>query len=102
MLFTRFPLIIARSAFKARQAREDTQKEMVQIAQDRSRVDTGEMRAGWEDEDDGAYEGIVFNLVSHTIDNEYGTVNMSAQPMLRPAIEQCQPKFEDRLRGIFR
>lgn len=58
-----------------------------------SRVDTGEMRDGWTAEQTSDTTGIVYNDVPHTIFNEYGTVKMTAQPMLHPAIDEVKPAF---------
>lgn len=70
--------------------------EMVTIAQQHSRVDTGEMRAGWTFETKGKpVVGTLTNAVEHTEYNEYGTRYMSAQPMARPAAEQVFPKILD-------
>lgn len=62
-------------------------------AKARSRVDTGAMRAGWQHQMTGEKEGIVFNLVEYTVYNEFGTIFMSAQPMLQPAIEEAKEPF---------
>lgn len=78
-----------------------TEAKLVSRSQERSRVDTGTMQGGWQSENFGL-EGVVFNLVAHTVHNEYGTVHMSAQPMLRPAIEITRPEFEDECAGIYR
>lgn len=59
----------------------------------RSRVDEGEMRDGWAVAFEGPTDGRVFNDVPHTIFNEYGTVHMSAQPMLAPSIDEERPRF---------
>lgn len=67
--------------------------EMVNIARQHSRIDTGDMIQGWQWNDTNA-GGILFNDVEHTIYNEYGTVHMSAQPMARPAAEQVFPLIE--------
>jgi hypothetical protein len=68
--------------------------EMVQIAQSRSRVKTGKMRAGWlfRETNNG---GVLENEVEYTVHNEYGTIYMSAQPMARPAAEIVFPKILD-------
>lgn len=102
MLWSRIPLIITGSYRKARRAREAAQKNMVRIAQENSRVDSGTMRAGWEDEEISALEGRVFNLVAWTVHNEYGTIHMSAQPMLRPAVEQTNKVFHSEVARIYR
>lgn len=62
-----------------------------------SRVDTGEMRKGWTRRRIGHWSRgqagyRVFNPVEHAIYNEFGTRNMSAQPMLRPAIKHASEK----------
>jgi hypothetical protein len=63
----------------------------------RSRVDTGAMRAGWQSQMTGPTEGEVFNPVEHTIFNEVGTVSMPAQPMAHPAADAEKPGFESRI-----
>jgi HK97 gp10 family phage protein len=45
---------------------------------------------------------VVFNPVQYTVYNEYGTIYMSAQPMLRPAIEEVRPQFEKELAALYR
>lgn len=67
--------------------------EMVDVARRHSRVDTGEMRAGWRWQRAGEGEGELTNDVPHTIHNEYGTRNMSAAPMARPALAEVGPKI---------
>lgn len=101
MLWSRIPLIITGSYGKAQRAVSNACASMVRIAQDNSRVDSGEMRGGWQMEVSGI-EGVVFNTVAHTVYNEYGTIHMSAQPMLRPAIEQVEPEFQAELNGVYR
>jgi hypothetical protein len=63
----------------------------------RSRVDEGTMRAGWQSAMTGPTEGEVFNPVAHTIYNEFGTVHMSAQPMAHPAADAEQGPFQARI-----
>jgi hypothetical protein len=63
----------------------------------RSRVDTGAMRAGWQSQMTGPTEGEVFNPIEYTPHNEWGTVNMSAQPMAHPAADAEKPGFEARI-----
>jgi hypothetical protein len=63
----------------------------------RSRVDTGAMRAGWQSQMTGPAEGEVSNPVEHTVYNEYGTVNMPAQPMAHPAADAEQGPFQARI-----
>lgn len=66
---------------------------MAEGAARRSRVDTGEMRDGWRWEATGRGTGQLINEVDHTVYNEYGTRNMSAQPMARPAFEEEAPQI---------
>lgn len=63
----------------------------VAIEQQLSRVDTGAMKNGWTFEMTGPTEGVNYNPVAHTPANEYGTVKMSPQPMMHPAIDQVLP-----------
>lgn len=65
--------------------------QMVEIAKARSRVDTGEMRDGWEWIRTGQGSGMLQNLVPHTEFNELGTIDMAAAPMARPAAEEVFP-----------
>ena len=75
--------------------------DVVADAQVRSRVDTGEMRAGWTAGQTGEHEWTVSNSVEHTIYNEFGTVHMSAQPMLTPAVEAQRSNFEQMFKALF-
>lgn len=59
----------------------------------RSRVDTGEMRDAWAVAFTSPTEGEVFNDSDHVLPNEYGTVHMTAQPMLAPSIDEERPKY---------
>lgn len=101
MLKSRIPAIIAYSSAKASRAVRKAEADIVRRSMARSRYDTGNMRGGWQSREVGEFEGVVFNLVSYTIYNEYGTVNMSAQPMLRPAVEDTRPEFEANVRGAY-
>ena len=78
-------LPIARRTIVARRGAE-----MRDIAARLSRVDTGEMRGGWEFRETNQ-GGVLENQVPHTVHNEYGTRHMSAAPMARPAAEQVFP-----------
>jgi HK97 gp10 family phage protein len=71
--------------------------DIVKGAMKRSRVETGLMRASWQTHTLGPFEIMVFNPVEYAIYNEYGTVNMSAQPMLRPAVEEVRRKMQEEL-----
>lgn len=75
-------------------------------ARRRARVRTGEMRGSIKAQ-------IEKNGLSATISptrpdgwkfhfHEFGTVKMSAQPMLTPAFEEERPKFESGIKAIYR
>jgi hypothetical protein len=63
----------------------------------RSRVDTGEMRDGWQSEMTDDVSGEVYNEVPHTVHNEYGTRHMPAQPMLAPSVDAARHTFAGRV-----
>jgi HK97 gp10 family phage protein len=65
-----------------------------------SRVDTGEMRDGWTADQTSDTHGTVSNDVPHTVFNEYGTVKMTAQPMLHPAMDEARATFDAKLKGL--
>lgn len=69
------------------------------IAQAKSRVDTGQMRAGWRVEAAGDGFALV-NDVAHTVYNEYGTHKMTAQPMAHPAADAVQARWPDLFAGF--
>lgn len=94
MLTSRLPQIIAASGPRVSLAVRRAEANIVRRAKGKSRVDTGNMRGGWQSQRLGQFEGMVYNLVRYTTFNEYGTINMSAQPMLRPAVEEVRPEFE--------
>lgn len=73
-------------------ARRQAAENIARGAARRSRVRTGKMQAGWTAEH-GPEDSVVFNPVDYTIHNEYGTVHMSAQPMLTPAVEEERARF---------
>src|SRR5688500_1832359 len=62
-------------------------------AQDLSRLDIGTMKAGWTAEQEAETVWVVYNGGAHVIFNEYGTVHMSAQPMLAPAVDHAKPRL---------
>lgn len=100
-LVSRFPQIIVYSEAKVRNAIRKAEANIIRRAQERSRVDTGYMRGGWQSRVISSMEGIVYNLVEYTIYNEFGTVNMAAQPMLRPAVEETREEFESDIREAY-
>lgn len=101
MLTSRIPLIIVRSAAAATLAVRRAEARIERRSKERSRVRTGAMRGGWQSHPLGPTEGMVFNIVPYTIYNEFGTIHMSAQPMLRPAVEETRPEFELEIRSAY-
>ncbi len=97
---SRIPHIIAASDALVAEAVAVTANNIRFEAARRSRYDTGNMRGGWQ-VDGTKYEKRVFNNVHYTIYNEYGTVRMSAQPMLGPAIDQELPLYHERVRRAY-
>lgn len=87
---TRIPVIVAESERKVGAANEKTAFDIVAGSKARSRVDSGEMRDGWQTEQVGSTEWVVYNPVEHSLYNELGTESMPAQPMLTPSVEEAQ------------
>jgi hypothetical protein len=85
---TRIPEIVAEAERKVAAANEKTAFDIVSGCKARSRVDTGEMREGWDAAQVGATDWYAYNPVEHTIWNEIGTTDMTAQPMLEPSVEE--------------
>jgi HK97 gp10 family phage protein len=85
---SRIPQVTTGLKLKADVAPKAAADRVVNGAKRRSRVDTGRMRDAWDKEQTGPGEWTVFNDVDYTIYNEFGTVHMSAQPMLSPALEE--------------
>jgi HK97 gp10 family phage protein len=85
---SRIPRSHRRPQVQGRRRAESRSRPRRQGAKRRSRVDTGRMRDAWDKEQTGPGEWTVFNDVDYTIYNEFGTVHMSAQPMLSPALEE--------------
>ena len=100
-LWSKIPLIISKSDRQAQAAIDNTLLRIETEAKGRSRWKTGNMRGGWTAEILGRHRGVVFNLVEYTIYHEYGTVNMSAQPMLAPAVAKYEPMLLDELKEIY-
>lgn len=79
-----------------------TGKQIEAEAKRRARVDTGEMRDKIAWEQGGRFDGAVVARAEHTIFNEYGTVNMSAQPMLGPAALAAEQPFREAIADAYR
>lgn len=89
---------------------EETASSVVSRAGEHSRYDTSpgrekeqrpHMRDEWTAEAETDTRWIVYNPVDYTIHNEFGTVNMTAQPMLHPAMDEEKPIFAAKLKGLF-
>ena|ERR1700742_312427 len=93
ILKSRIPEIIAGAEGKAAAVVQMTAFDIQAGCEARSRVDTGQMRAGWAVEESGEHEALVYNPVEHSIFNEFGTENMAAQPMLTPSVEEARAPF---------
>lgn len=52
------------------------------------RVDSSAMKNGWRVEQPGPLVRRIYNTQEYAIFHEWGTVKMSASPMLTPAVEQ--------------
>lgn len=79
---------------RVQNARRQSAENIRKGAARRSRVRTGRMRDGWSVEH-GPEESTVYNPVDYTRFNEWGTVRMSAQPMLTPAVEDERAAFTE-------
>lgn len=85
----------------ASQAASELSAEVVRLAKEKSRVDSGKMQAGWNRSKIGAgrkggYR--IYNTVPYTVFNEFGTSRMEAQPMLGPAMVEVEPEIPKRVR----
>lgn len=89
----RFPEIIVAGNSRTYAALDRAAHSIENGAKARSRVDTGNMRNGWTTERVSNAARMVYNPVHYTIHHEYGTRYMSAQPMLRPAVEEVRPQL---------
>lgn len=99
---SRIPEMIAVAEAETQAATLKTARNIVAGAKARSRVDTEAMKMGWQFRrglESKTYE--VFNPVYYTVFNEYGTVNMTAQPMLTPAVEEARQEFPNEIRDIW-
>jgi HK97 gp10 family phage protein len=92
-LIDRFPELMALANSGTAAALDKAAADIESGAKARSRVDTGTMRGGWTSEKLNNWTRMVYNPVYYTLFNEYGTIYMSAQPMLKPALEEVTPEF---------
>lgn len=91
---SRYPRIIAKIMAEVPIAVQRTGFMIEAGAKRRARVDTGYMRGQirWTPGKDGL-SGEIIGGAYYTIFNEFGTVNMEAQPMFIPAMEEARPFF---------
>ncbi len=78
-------------------------KRMVEIAKENSRVDTGDMQKGWNRSKIGTGRNggwRIYNTVPYTVHHEFGTVKMSAQPMLGPAMDEVSQMIPEEARRV--
>lgn len=101
VLWNRIPGIVRESQDKTQEVLERSSARIQSGAMGRSRVDTGNMRGGWQYEFIDEYAVLVFNLVEYTIYNEFGTVNMSAAPMAIPSAEEERPRFYEEMGEVY-
>lgn len=92
-LIDRFPELLALANSRTAGALDQAAADIESGAKERSRVDTGTMRGGWTSEKINNWTRMVYNPVYYTVFNEEGTIYMSAQPMLKPAVEEVTPQF---------
>lgn len=97
----RFPEIIVAGNSGTAAALDRAAADIEAGAKMRSRVDTGAMRQGWTHETVNRFSRMVYNPVYYTIFNEYGTIYMSAQPMIRPALAEVTPRFIEEVRAAW-
>ena len=96
----KLPAIARQLPVAANQIVQARGAQMVPIAKERSRVDTGAMRDGWRWERTGHASGQLVNDVPYTVYNELGWVGKAAQPMAGPAAAQIFPLIQDDFRHL--
>lgn len=102
VLKSRLPAITAQALVRAPLIVEKTANDIKAGSMARTkRVDTGAMKNGWTAEALGILEWVVYNPVEYTIYHEFGTVNMSAMPMLVPSIEEAREPFIHALAQLY-
>lgn len=96
--------IAARIEAGVQQAMDQTANEAQADARSRARVDTGRMRAGIEaavrTTGGGRRQIVLSGSAPYTIFHELGTSRITAQPMLRPAMDAAALKLRQRIRAI--
>lgn len=102
LVYNRLPEISAALRPRASQIVRKTALDIEAGAKARSRVDTGNMKNGWQTEMESDLTAVVYNNVEYVIYHEYGTYKMAAQPMAGPAAEEVRPSFEAAMRQLFK
>lgn len=97
-----FGKLAAGADVKARRYVAKATLDMQALAQDRARVDTGNMKGSIQSESHGPYLNVVYIGAAYGAHHEYGTVRMSAQPMIRPAADIVRPQFVRAIQGLFK
>lgn len=100
-VISNIPGLIANSQAGVSVANAKAAAEIEREAKRRSRYETGNMRGGWQTDILGPYERMVYNLVEYTVYNEFGTIYMSAQPMLGPAIELAEQTYPGEIAAVY-
>jgi len=101
IVFDRLPELQGLLHTRAGQVVRKTAFDVEAGAKERSRVDTGNMKNGWQTEMESDLTAVVYNNVEYVIYHEFGTHKMSAQPMATPSAEAARPAFEVAMRGLF-
>jgi HK97 gp10 family phage protein len=96
---SRIPQLTAAAAALAAAATEKAAHDMVAIAQQRARVDTGNMKNSINAQGSGT-EWSVHSPAEYSVFNEYGTSRMGAQPFMGPAAEQVKPAYTTALKQL--
>lgn len=100
--WTRHPLSISQEASqRAEAAVTKALEDIVNIAQNRVRVDTGNLKNSIQSEAESPLSGTVGPRgVDYDYFQEYGTSLMAGRAYMRPAAEQVGPQFLSAMRQI--
>lgn len=96
-----FPRIIAELPEKIDQALVAACIFIKDGSEQRARVESGDMKGGFRYEVKAGFWAEVWNEKEYAIYNEFGTKYVSAQPMMRPATQETEPKFLEALALAF-
>lgn len=93
--------LLASTQAAADGAAEEEAAEIVQGCKRRSRVRTGAMKRMWNRQRIGVGRRggwRIYDSIPYTIYNEFGTIHMSAQPMLGPEMRAARGRLGPRLK----